>query len=711
MYGYKTCGELVSRLSDLNTQLYVRLTRRAEFVQLMQLQEFVADFESEVVRADGSTIWIAEFGRIVRDASGCPIYFEGSVIDITKRKLAEAALRQSEEKYRHLVEMTSVVPWEGDLETGSFSYVGPQAAAFLGYAPEEWLQSGFWERIAHPDDRVWVQIVRAEAIEKKQKFECEYRLLRPDGEVVWTREILNVLPGKDGISTIGGFMLDVSYRRESEELLRESQHFIEQIAAASPTISYLYDPIRKQMMYVNGRVPDILGYTKAALAQMQPLFMLALAHPDEVELHETYFSQFGGISEMTVLQREFRLRNAVGGWVWLHSRECIFKRDPFTGALRVIGTLEDITLQRNTIDELEENERIFRRLAETTGAVPFDFDLATQRFTYVGPQAEAVFGYPIRRWFGVEFWPAFVHADDTVEGTRFTRERLHDGQGDFQTEFRVRAADDRVIWIRQIVHCAAEEDSRLHVRGFLFDVTEARQAEEERERSRTQLRELAARSQKIREAERKSIAREIHDELGQALTCFTIELARLRTRIEKNVEAEVRDDLVERISSMETALQSTLQIVRRILSTLRPPLLDELGLREAIEWQMEEFSKRVGIRYELDAGPVTSVTGASATVVFRIFQEILTNAARHAKASRIKIHIRETGADFLMKVEDNGVGISEDRLLRSKNFGLLGMRERAWSVGGEVEIRGQPGQGTAITLRLPLGVGPMPGSG
>lgn len=701
MYGYRAPDELISGLRDIRTQLYLHPTRREEFIAQINQAGFVSDFESEVVRADGRVIWIAEYGRIVRNQDGRPIYFEGSVIDISERKRAEEELRRSEEKYRHLVEMTSVVPWEADLETGVFTYVGPQAADFLGYPTESWLEPDFWSRAVHEEDRKWVSIVRCEAITKRQRFECEYRLVRADGQIVWIREIVSVLPGEDGSPALGGFILDVTYRRESEASLRESENFIEQIAAASPTILYLYDPVQQRCTYVNGRVPDILGYTKEVLAEMQPFFISSLAHPDELTGHLEYFECWNHVTSTKVLEREFRLRNAVGGWVWLRSHECIFRPRAGKEPLRVIGTVEDITLQRTAIDELGENERIFRRLAETTGAVPFDFDVAMARFTYIGPQAEALFGHPLRRWYGRDFWESFVLPQDADKGNRW--KHASPSPHDAQTEFRVRAADGRVIWIRQIVHWAADEDERRHIRGFLFDVTEARRAEEEREHSRTQLRELAARAQDIREEERVGIAREIHDELGQALTLFTIDLAWLQTRIGKTVPEEVRPALNDKIAAMGNSIQSTLQVVRRIVTALRPPLLDELGLAEAIEWQMQDFSKRVGIRYEVEATPITRLSTGSATVVFRIFQEILTNTARHAKASRIKVSLRDSDTEFVMRVQDNGVGISQQKLQHTKSFGILGMRERAWSVGGEVEILGAANHGTTVVVRLPLG--------
>ena len=301
-----------------------------------------------------------------------------------------------------------------------------------------------------------------------------------------------------------------------------------------------------------------------------------------------------------------------------------------------------------------------------------------------------------------------MHPEDLEEGTRFTRDGTSVNGRDFQTEFRLRAADGRVIWVRQIVHRDADADDREHFRGFLFDVTEAKLHDEERERSRTQLRELAARSQKVREEERMSIARELHDELGQALTMLKIDLGWLGARMGKVVPPTELPPLQDKLGSMGQAIDMTLQTVRRILSALRPPLLEELGLKDAIEWQVEAFGRRAGIRYELDTAPVGTLSQTLAITVFRIFQEILTNIARHAGATRFRVHLRHTRTSLVLRVEDNGCGISEEKLRQTKSFGILGMRERAWVVGGEVEVRGVPDEGTTVTLTVPLQPAPPP---
>ena len=263
--------------------------------------------------------------------------------------------------------------------------------------------------------------------------------------------------------------------------------------------------------------------------------------------------------------------------------------------------------------------------------------------------------------------------------------------------------DGTTIWAAAFARTVFSADREpLYIEGSVIDVTERKKSEEALKRSEGQLRELAARNQQVREEERMNVARDIHDELGQSLTLLRIDLAWLAGRLASSLDEEVRKPLEEKIGSMEQMIHWTLRTVRRILSTLRPPLLDEYGLKEAIEFHIQDFSKRVAIRYELDASPLTTLPQMAATAVFRIFQEILTNIARHANASRIKVHLSESDSQFLMKVQDNGCGITLEKLTHSRNFGLLGMHERALAIGGEIEMIGSPRSGTTVTLKIPI---------
>ena len=702
IYGYETPGELMSVLQDFHSQLYVEDGRRAEFVRRMREEGSVAEFESEVRRRDGKTIWIAEFARTVFDEDAVPLYFEGSVIDISASKRTELALRKNEEEFRLLVETTNVVPWEADLKTGRFFYVGPQAVPFLGFPLEEWMHENFWVDRLHPEDREWVLITRAEAVEKRKSFECEYRMLRVDGRVVWVRDMLSVIPSPDAGAILGGFMLDVTYRRYTEESLRESRYFIEQIASASPVILYLYDVIERRCLYLNGLVEKILGYTTWGLMEMSPLFTLSLAHPEESAAHAAYFENLAHATEGQVVEREFRLRGASGNWIWLHSRETVFKVGQSGQPQQIVAVATDITAHREALDKLASNEAFFRKLAETTGMIPFEVDLESALFTYVGPQAESLFGYPLADWTEPGFWSSIIHPDDSQSAARHVFKPIQTEEADFHAEFRLRKATGDYMWVRQVVRFSPGDDEGGRARGFLFDISEAKALDEEREMSRRQLRELGLRNQTAREEERISVAREIHDELGQALTLFRIELTWLENRMAKVLSERGAEPVVRKIGQMKRMLDGTLQTVRRITTNLRPPVLDELGLRAAIEWQAEGFSRRVGIRCEVDAQPLECDCKDTATALFRIFQEILTNVARHAQASRVRVKLREESEEFMMVVSDNGRGFSTATTAKPNSFGLLGMGERAEALGGSVEIASGLAQGTTVTVRLPV---------
>ena len=702
MYGYESPAELTRALQDLNTQLYVQADRRAEFVRRMREEGSVSEFESEVRRADGTTIWIAEFARTVCDETGAPLYFEGSVIDISASKRAESALRKNEEEFRLLVETTNVVPWEADLKTGRFFYVGPQAVPFLGFPIEDWLREGFWVERLHPEDREWVVITRAEAVENRKSFECEYRMLRSDGRVVWVRDMLSVIPSAEAGAILGGFMLDVTYRRYTEESLRESRYFIEQIASASPVILYLYDVVERRCLYLNGLVDKILGYTTWNLMEMSPLFTLSLAHPDEAGAHAAFFENLACAREGQVVEREFRLRGAGGNWVWLHSRETVFKVGPSGAPTQIVAVATDITAHRDALVKLASNEAFFRKLAETTGMIPFEVDLPSAQFTYVGPQAESLFGYPLADWMAPGFWPSIIHPEDSHSAARLAQSSAEMQEADFQVEFRLRKAQGDYLWVRQVVRYSPGDDQGSRARGFLFDISEAKAIDAERERSAGQLRKLGLRNQSAREEERISVAREIHDELGQALTLFRIELTWLENRMSKVLTARGAEPVVRKIGQMKRMLDGTLQTVRRITTNLRPPVLDELGLRAAIEWQAEGFSRRVGIRCEVDAMPLDCTCKDTATALFRIFQEILTNVAKHAQASRVRVKLREESGQFVMVVSDNGRGFSTATAPKPNSFGLLGMGERAEALGGSVEISSGLAHGTTVTVRLPV---------
>jgi signal transduction histidine kinase len=229
-------------------------------------------------------------------------------------------------------------------------------------------------------------------------------------------------------------------------------------------------------------------------------------------------------------------------------------------------------------------------------------------------------------------------------------------------------------------------------------IAERMAVEERLKESEEKLRRLAAYLISVREEERTHIAREIHDELGQVLTGLKMDVTWLAHRLDEKQKA-----LHDKTDSMCGLIDSAIQTVRKIASGLRPEILDEMGLVAAIDWQARDFQKRTGIRCRLELPPEGAKFDLErSTTTFRIFQEILTNVARHSHASRVDVRFAVDEDRMRLEVADNGIGISEAKL-NGKSLGLLGMQERALVFNGDVVISGAAGQGTRVTVNIPLG--------
>ena len=230
------------------------------------------------------------------------------------------------------------------------------------------------------------------------------------------------------------------------------------------------------------------------------------------------------------------------------------------------------------------------------------------------------------------------------------------------------------------------------------EIAERERAEEQFKSSLDLLRALAARLQSVREEERTSIAREIHDELGQACTAIKMDLALIGRKATKG-----QTHLRAKVDSAIRLVDAMIGTLRRIASELRPRTLDDLGLTAALEWQAQEFESRAGIRCHVTLPQEPLVLDSErSTAIFRIFQESLTNVARHAHATRVEARLEREADQLLFQVHDNGRGFDPEEAKTRRALGLVGMQERALLLNGELKVEGVPGAGTTLTLRIPL---------
>lgn len=261
------------------------------------------------------------------------------------------------------------------------------------------------------------------------------------------------------------------------------------------------------------------------------------------------------------------------------------------------------------------------------------------------------------------------------------------------TETLKRGASDYVLKTR-LSQLAPAIHRALREAGERMD---RKRAERRLHDSREQLRALSVYLQYVREEERTRIAREVHDELGQALTGIKLDLAWLASRLPRS-----QRPMLEKVADVSAQIDATIQAVRRIATELRPGILDDLGLVAALEWQANEFQTRTGIRVEVTSSlPDQPFDADLNTAFFRIFQETLTNIIRHAQATRVEVHSAAEGETIVLTVRDNGRGITPAEIHDRRSIGLLGMEERAGLLGGTVEITGAPGRGTQVTVRIP----------
>ena len=260
-------------------------------------------------------------------------------------------------------------------------------------------------------------------------------------------------------------------------------------------------------------------------------------------------------------------------------------------------------------------------------------------------------------------------------------------------DYIVKPLDPRVIKSKVSVFV------ELHAKNSALqrEIAQHKLTEQRLRESEENLRALAARVQSVREEEQIRIAREVHDGLGQALTGLKMDLTWLVGKLQTEQEP-----LVTKIGSMFLLIDETIHSVRKIASGLRPELLDEAGLAAAIGWHAKDFQQRTGIRCMVDVDSSSDgLDPERSTAVFRVFQEVLTNVARHANATRVDVSMWRDGGRFTLEVRDNGKGIAPGLIRDPKSLGLLGMRERMLPFDGQIEISGNRGKGTRVVVSLP----------
>jgi PAS domain S-box-containing protein len=323
----------------------------------------------------------------------------------------------------------------------------------------------------------------------------------------------------------------------------------------------------------------------------------------------------------------------------------------------------------------------------------------TETVVVANPAAAAMFGYPAAQLIGSRL-------------SRLIPSRYQAGHHDHVRRFGESAMVTRRMSAIRVVHGLRADGTEFPVDAsisqvkigdtklytvILRDITDEIRAKNELEQSRRELRELTAALEYVQEEERKRIAQELHDDLGQQLTVLKMDASLIRSKL-----APEQRDVLRIAERLEGVLTRTVQSVRRISADLRPAMLDDLGLVPALEEMIQHISQHSGLECSLAASEDLRVADALATPLFRVAQESLNNAVKHAQARRITVSLLEQDSRLVLKVEDDGKGITPDDRRKRKSHGLIGMRERVYALGGEFRVTSAEGQGTTVEVRIPV---------
>ena len=633
-----------------------------------------SSYEFRTIAKDGGVRWITETVTSIPYKSRRAVL--GHSMDITEQIKARTKLAELEALEASILEAIphAVI----GLRNRRIIFANDGVKAVFGWEAKDLI--GKRTRVFYRSNKDFETIAEDlyATLERQRTFRSEFPCRRKDGSeiecMVSASRIGETLKDKEVVITYE----DITDRKRAEAAYK---------TMADSSQAGVYVVQNGTFKFVNRNAAGYAGYSAEELVGMDSL---GLVHPDDRQkVIRNAREMLGG---KRASPHEFRIVTKDGRIRWIMETVTLI---PWARERAVLGNSMDITEQieaRNKLTELEALE------ASILEAIPHAvIGLQDRRIIFVNDGVEAVFGWRAGELIGKSTRVLYQTDEDYDAIARDLYSAL-EKKRTFSAEFPCRRKDGTGI---ECMVSASRIGKKLQKKSIVItyeDITDRKRSEAEIQGSREQLRNLSAHLQSVREKERTRIARELHDELGQLLTALNTGLVLLI----KKIPGE-QTSLHEQTGAMIDLVGMTMQTLKRIYMDLRPGMLDHLGLAVAVGWQAGEFEKRTGIRCKLKVDPEDlTLEPELSTAIFRIFQETLTNIARHADATRIAVRLIRNVKGVELTVRDNGKGLAEEQLTKPDSFGILGIKERTHHWGGDVAITGKRGWGTMVKISIPL---------
>ncbi len=659
--------------------------------------------------------------------------------DVTEQRRAEAAVRNSEARLHLALEVSRMASWDWDLQTNAVVSDPRLLPLFAGPGVDGLVNESDFQKFIHPDDQAIVRAAIREAVEHTNHYLAVFRVVWPDQTVRWLEGCGVVFRDETGGPVrMVGVTADITERQQAEESLRRSQQQYAELVNNVDGIVWEADAKTAAMTFVSSQAERILGYPVSAWTASDTFWQDHL-HPADRAAAINFCVERTRLGQ--AYEFEYRMIAADGRSVWIRDLVKVAMEDGVPVKLR--GILLDITTSK-LADELAAGQS--RALELIARSAPLSRTLTELCLTLEAqlpgarcsvwltdesrnrlvpgaapslPEAfnRAVVELPIGPQSG-SCGTAAYRRERVIVADIATDPLWADGR-DLALAHELRACWSTPILDthRQVIGTFAiyrnsPGEPTAHDGSVIESATNTaaiailkHQADQQLERSAEILRQLSANLLDTQETERRHLARELHDEVGQTLTATKILLEGLQQQ--ESTAAVGTANTSKRLGDAIQCVNHLLTVVRDLSLSLRPPMLDDFGLRPALRWLLDQHTRTTGRPVTFDASSFTSKPApALETACFRIAQESLTNITRHSQAKQVSVALHSDGDSFTLVVRDDGVGFevaaARARALRGGSLGLLGQQERAALVGGRVEIVSTPGTGTEVRVWFPL---------